>query len=172
MWAAPCWYLQSSKAVRRIVCWWVLAFGSTAALAHGTGYEILESKNAVAIQLFYVGGEPLPYVETKVFSPADATAPFQQGRADKLGRVSFYPDRPGNWKIEARDGEGHAIRADITVANDLTTASSASTGQEAKGLRRWLFLSMLANLGLIFLVGIRVERHITKWRTARELPLK
>lgn len=151
--------------MRFMVCSLLLGFSSTAAWAHGTGYEILESKSAVAVQLFYVGGEPLPYVDAKVFSPADAAAPYQQGRADKLGRVTFYPDRPGNWKIVARDGEGHAVRADITVAADLTTAS---TGQEAKGLRRWLFVSMLANLGLIFLLLMRFDKRIAGWRAARE----
>ena len=82
--------------------------------------------------------------------------------------MTFYPDRPGNWRIVALDGEGHAVRADITVAGDLITPGNASTGQEAKGLRRWLFVSMLASLGLIFLLLMGFDKRIAGWRATRE----
>ena len=154
--------------MRRILCALLLVLSGSAVLAHGTGYEILESRQAVVIQLFYVGGEPMPYVEAKVYSPLDAAAPFQQGRADKLGRLAFYPDRPGNWRIVAIDSEGHAVRGDITVASDLITASSASTGQEAKSLRRWLFISLLGNLGLFLFILMRVDQRMAQWRIGRK----
>ena len=82
--------------------------------------------------------------------------------------MTFYPDRPGNWRIVALDGEGHAVRADIIVAGDLITPGNASTGQKAKGLRRWLFVSMLANLGLIFLLLMGFDKRIAGWRATRE----
>ena len=140
------------------------SFCADPAFAHGTGAETLGGK-AVAVQLFYVGGEPMPYVEAKVFSPADATAPFQQGRADKLGRVSFYPDTPGNWRVVAVDGEGHAVRAEVPVTAELTAPSSASTGKEEKALRRWLFVSLLVNLAL-FLFGLPLWKERIAQRRA------
>ncbi|MCY7307009.1 MAG: hypothetical protein LH632_12850 [Rhodoferax sp.] len=115
-------------------------------MAHGTGYEVLDG-HPVAVQLYYTGGEAMPYVEARVFSPADASAPFQQSRADRLGRVTFYPDRPGSWRLVAVDGEGHAVRAEITVAGNGKVEQLPAANKRGER-RQWLLASMLVNLGL------------------------
>ncbi len=145
----------------------LLALLASHAFAHGTGFESLGAKG-VAVQLYYVGGEPMAYAEAKVFSPVDPAAPFQQGRADKLGRVAFYPDAPGTWRVVAIDSEGHAVRAEVAVAADLTAAASTGNKREENRLRQWLFGAMLLNLGLILFIGLRMDRRIARWRLARQ----
>ena len=59
-----------------------------------------------------------PFGAPPIFQPYRVHAPgsdvaFQTGRSDELGRVSFVPDRAGEWRIvvSTEDGHGAAPRA-------------------------------------------------------------
>ena len=116
--------------------------------AHGTGARVL-GNGAIAVELYYTDGEPMVFADVQVFGPGDtADMPHVNGRADRLGRVTFLPDRDGDWRIEGKDGEGHSIKTEVTVTEGIAPrASSTSAG-------RWpLWASLTLNL-LAFSLGV------------------
>ena len=84
--------------------------------AHGTGARVA-ANTATVVELYYTDGEPMAYAEAKVFSPEASDVPFVNGRADKLGRVTFAADHDGLWRVEAHDNGGHSVRTEVTVAD-------------------------------------------------------
>src|SRR5437879_11860805 len=83
--------------------------------AHGTGARNIGSGASVT-EFYYSDGTPMAYAEATVLAPDDDSAPFMHGRADRLGRVAFFPSADGVWRVEARDGEGHVARSEIVIA--------------------------------------------------------
>ena len=92
-------------------------FAPALAHAHGTGARVV-GNTATIVELYYTDGEPMAYAEAKVFSPDAPDVPFVNGRADKLGHVTFAADRDGVWRVEAHDNEGHSVRSDVTIAGN------------------------------------------------------
>ncbi|WP_457552820.1 hypothetical protein [Desulfobacula sp.] len=84
-------------------------------LAHGTGYRVLEQGKAVTIECYYSDGTAMAYADTYIFSPEDLKLEHQNGRTDKNGRVAFFPDTPGTWRVNVSDGIGHKIQAQVQV---------------------------------------------------------
>jgi len=84
-------------------------------LAHGTGYRVLEPGKAVTIECYYSDGTAMAYADTIVFSPENLKLEHQNGRTDKNGRVAFFPDTPGTWRVIVSDGIGHKIQVQVQV---------------------------------------------------------
>ncbi len=101
------------------------------AAAHGTGYRQLPGDQAVSVEFYYSTGEPMAFAEVMVFSPADSQVEHQNGRADRRGRFSFYPDCPGQWQIRVKDGMGHSVIADFAVAAPQKAAAGPVVLQES-----------------------------------------
>lgn len=134
------------------------------AAGHGTDYRILDSKAAIAVEFIYSDNQPMRYAEVLVFSPDENEFEYQNGRTDRNGQFAFYPDSPGEWRIQADDGTGHMEKVSIEVhAGEQgeagwkgTAARSGSHGHdhEHNGVPRlWgilLGISLIANLFLGF----------------------
>lgn len=86
------------------------------ALAHGTGYRVLHQGKAVTLECYYSDGTAMAYAEAYIFSPEDADLEHQNGRTDKNGRIAFFPDTPGPWRVDVSDGMGHKIQGQVQVA--------------------------------------------------------
>ena len=82
------------------------------AWGHGVGYAV-DTSRTVCIRVSYDDSEPMSYAKVKVFGPGDGTIEHQNGRTDKNGRFAFVPDAPGVWRVEAGDGMGHGIQAQV-----------------------------------------------------------
>jgi nickel transport protein len=95
---------------------------------------------AVIVECRYAGTDPATYAAVEIFSPADATSEFQNGRTDAQGRFSFVPDREGDWRFIVDDEIGHRVQETISVG-DAEFVSSTS---------RSPWLTLLAGLGVIF----------------------
>ncbi len=89
------------------------------ALAHGTGFRLIDDAKAIAVSFFYADGQPMRYAETLVFSPNDDDVEYQNGRTDQQGRFAFYPHQPGTWRLVVNDGMGHRAEGIVSVKNPL-----------------------------------------------------
>ncbi|MHC1752911.1 hypothetical protein [Humidesulfovibrio sp.] len=119
------------------------------AQAHGTGSRWLEGQAApLAVLFHYSTGEPMSWVAAKVYGPGDTSMEYQAARTDKAGVLAFVPDRPGAWRVEVLDDQGHKAVAETNV--DAALAHSAQPGgQAASPLRSAaLGLSILLNISL------------------------
>jgi nickel transport protein len=85
------------------------------AAAHEVTHEVVHGK-AVAVRARYAGAEPLAYAEYQVFSPADPKIPWQKGRTDREGWLSFVPSQAGTWRVQVADGAGHGLILSISAA--------------------------------------------------------
>jgi nickel transport protein len=95
--------------------------------AHALLHEMLDAE-AVVLRFSFPGGEQPWYEPYEVFAPGMDT-PFQSGRVNALGEVSFRPDRPGSWRVRVftEDGHGAMIELDIDAAG-MIAGSSGPTG--------------------------------------------
>ena len=95
----------------------------TGAEAHSVEYQI--ENRGLSARFFFLPNDPASYSSYEIFGPGDEI-PYQKGRTDKNGVVSFLPDRPGKWTIkliaESEHG-GHAASVDINVKEGLLIES-------------------------------------------------
>lgn len=124
------------------------------ATAHGVGHtpiaRVLE-RPGIAVEFRLSSGEAMVYAPFRLLAPGGNGTPFQIGQTDALGRIAFTPDRPGGWRIEVEDAQGHAAAAAVEVLEGLVVA-------EQPAWRQWLLrgsvLLNLALLGLLLHVGL------------------
>lgn len=147
------------------VSFWAVAFllfCAPFAYGHGVTYGIFE-EHAVAVRFGYAGGEPMSYAEVKVFGPqSSADLEFQNGRTDARGVFAFVPDRPGLWKVEAWDNQGHKGNTEVVVEQDDVSLKAGSRAQDLGGspaiVKILLALSFIANVALVVATVNRAKR--------------
>jgi nickel transport protein len=137
------------------------------AWAHGTNYNILDSASAIVVEFVYSDNQPIRYAEVLVFSPENEKIEYQNGRTDMNGRFAFFPQAPGEWRIQADDGTGHLQRVTVQIAPDdggeansksISGHFNAESGDDHHhhGLpRTWgiiLGISLIANIFLGFYI--------------------
>lgn len=104
----------------------------------------------------YALGEPLRRGEVSVFPP-DSDQRYVSGLTDGQGVFAFAPDRPGAWRLEVRDGKGHAIQRYVRVGGEDSRLIAGEASQDHAGAPPWMLLmvaiSLLLNawLGLLLL---------------------
>jgi nickel transport protein len=125
--------------------------------AHAMLHEVIDGE-AVTLRLSYGGAEQPLFEPYEVFAPG-LEAPFQSGRVNALGEVSFRPDRPGTWRVRVatEDGHGAVIRLDVDEAGAVAAVPDAHGHGHAYWPR------VLAGLG--YLLG--VFGLLALWRVRR-----
>jgi len=111
-------------------------------------HEVLhtvERGRAIAVKAYFADGETLGYAEYQIFSPADSKIPYQKGRTDRAGYLSFVPDTPGKWRIQVHDSTGHGL--------DLQVDTAAATPPAHGGVASWTFVARPL-LGAVLVAGI------------------
>ncbi len=84
--------------------------------AHSVHYQV-ENKG-ISVRVFYAEDEPASYSSYEIFGPGDRI-PYQKGRTDKNGFVSFLPDRKGKWLVNVYGESEHGMHgAQIEVNVD------------------------------------------------------
>jgi uncharacterized GH25 family protein len=86
------------------------------AFAHGVETRTLTT-GAVAVEFRFTDGTTMALADAMAFAPGHPNEPSVTGRTDEHGRFSFFPDQDGDWTVEVRDGDGHAARSIVTVAD-------------------------------------------------------
>lgn len=124
-----------------LLLWASLAYG------HGVTYGICD-EYAMAVRFGYAGGEPMSYVEAKVFGPeSPPDLEFQNGRTDARGVFAFVPDRPGHWRVEVRDNLGHKGSIEVVVEQSNT---GLRAGSQVKAINnRSVVIKILVALSVI-----------------------
>ncbi|WP_127478423.1 hypothetical protein [Sulfurivermis fontis] len=117
--------------------WWLLC--ALPVHAHDLHHAV-ERGEAVTVSFRFPGAEALSYEQYELFRPGE-TIPFQVGRSDGLGRVTFVPDRDGEWRLRIFTEDGHG--ADIKVA---ALAGAGTPG--AAAVPRYVLIG--AGVGWIF----------------------
>jgi len=91
--------------------------------AHSVEYQV--ENRGISARFFFLPNDPANYSPYEIFAPGE-DIPYQKGRTDKNGVVSFLPDRPGKWRIkvtaESEHG-GHAASVEIDVKEGLLMES-------------------------------------------------
>jgi nickel transport protein len=110
--------------MRRLIFITLLSLLAVAgARAHSVEYQV--ENRGISTRFFFLPNDPAGYSQYEIFGPRDSV-PYQKGRTDKNGVVSFLPDRPGKWTIkmiaESEHG-GHAASVDIDVKEGLLMES-------------------------------------------------
>lgn len=127
--------------------------------AHGAHYTIGKAE-AMVIRVEYDDGQPMSYAEVKIFSPDDPKVEYQNGRTDKNGRFSFWPEEGGEWKVTVSDGLGHSVVANIWPDDKGDT----ELPRQSSGFKRWQKAIMAlcvvwGFLGLAFFLQAKTMRR-------------
>ncbi len=84
--------------------------------AHDVLYEV-EEKKAVVVKVFFSDGTEMAYAPYEVYSPSDPKIPWQKGRTDRKGYLSFYPSENGVWRVKIAEESGHGTEIELNVSN-------------------------------------------------------
>jgi nickel transport protein len=85
--------------------------------AHAVDFQV-DHAQATVVQLTYRDGTPFAFESYEISTPGDWKS-FQIGHTDLEGRLSFIPDRPGDWSIKVHSADGHGIQTTIHVDDNL-----------------------------------------------------
>ena len=136
-----------------------LLLTSSAAWAHRMHHEVSTGQAQVLTVSYTFGQQPIfePY---QVFAP-DTDVPFQTGRTDMQGRVSFLPDRPGRWRVVVTTEDGHGVEVRIRVDEDLeiTEIEGPGAGGLAMTLAGVGYLLGLGGLLVLWRQRSRKDAH-------------
>ena len=134
-------------------------------LAHDVELEVEKAPNAVAVRFGYGHDDPARNAGVQVFAPGEAGKPYQTGSTDQRGMFVFAPDRAGEWRVVADDGEGHREEAKVTVGADGVVAMAESHGHDHGHEHSGLGMTWVT--GLSVLLGVT---GIALWWSGRRKP--
>jgi nickel transport protein len=122
--------------------------------AHGHAllHEVLDGE-AVILSFAFPGGEQPWFEPYEVFAPG-AETPFQSGRINAQGEMSFRPDRPGRWRVRVftEDGHGAVIELEVDEAGRVDASRSHHPGMHGYWARVFAALGyLLGGFGLLVL---------------------
>ncbi|MCK5859138.1 hypothetical protein [Abyssibacter sp.] len=147
---------------------WLLMPGL--ALAHGAHFKPFGGELRAYV-FEYSLGEPVARAEVIVYPPEDS-ADFQTGETDAQGVFAFAPNRPGTWRLEVRDGKGHAIRKYVNVgaaAGGAATLPAGDTPAHSSGAAiAWLLLAVSLLANVVFALAAIQTR--SAWRRSSNSP--
>ncbi len=124
-----------------LVCVLAMLLGLPGVSASHELYHRVTEAGAVVVQ-FYFPDDDHPYFEPYEVFPPGSEIPFQTGRVNALGEVSFRPDRPGEWRVRVATEDGHGAVARVDV--DKTGDARWETGGGSRTER------IAASLGYLF----------------------
>ncbi len=128
----------------RLLAVLVFLLVAVAAPAHEIDYVVHEGASRT-VEVKTADGRPFAFESSEIFGPGDRT-PHQVGRTDKHGRVSFVPDRIGEWTVKVFSEDGHGLTATIQV-QDLHPAVISGDRGPNRGLRILIGVAIVALLG-------------------------
>jgi len=115
-------------------------------LSHGHAMLHEVSHGEAVVLRFSFPGADQPWFEPyEVFAPG-ADTPFQTGRVNALGEVSFRPDRAGDWRVRVVTADGHGTQ--LVVAVDAAGGIDSVAGTHGHAHDHWL--RVVAALGFLF----------------------
>jgi len=101
-------------------------------LAHDVEHTVA-IEQAVVVHLYEDNHVPFAGEHVEVYGPGD-TKPFLVERTDGEGRIAFFPDREGEWKLKAYSEDGHGV--DLTIDTRKLGPIQPSQGDANFGVDR------------------------------------
>jgi len=95
---------------------------------HGVETYIEEAKG-ISITVQYADGTPMASADVKITSPSGKEKSEQ---TDDNGRIVFYPDENGKWRIEIDDGLGHGAVKEIEWSGTIISEEKGRMTQAQK----------------------------------------
>jgi nickel transport protein len=133
---------RERRAIRSSLA--ALAAAALAAPAFAAAHEVLHAVDrgrAVAVRAFFADGRALRDAQYQVWSPADPGTPWQRGRTDREGWLSFVPDAGGRWRVRVVDAAGHGL--DVGVDAGVAAGEAAAPSAAALAVRPLLGLAAI-----------------------------
>ena len=130
-----------------------------AAFGHAVLHERMPGE-AVILRLSFPGGDAPLFEPYEVYAPGSET-PFQAGRVNAQGELSFRPDRAGEWQVKVFTADGHGTTIDLVVDELAKVESVAAAPDHAHGYPG----RVLAGLG--YLLGLFGFWSLWRARRAR-----
>lgn len=130
--------------------------------AHALLHEVVDGE-AVILRFTFPGAGVPAFEPYELLAPGVET-PFQSGRVNALGELSFRPDRPGTWRVRLFMADGHG--ADIEIEVDEAGGVATRHGDDGHAQGYWS--RVLAALG--YLLGAFGLLVIWRRRRARAGP--
>ncbi|MBK6741591.1 MAG: hypothetical protein IPG66_00900 [Hydrogenophilales bacterium] len=145
--------MRTHSVIARVTLLLGLAVGVVASHAHDLQYSVAAGQ-AVVVKLFYVDNTPFTFEGYEVYREGEKL-PYQVGRTDSQGRVSFLPDRPGKWRIKAISEDGHGL--DFTLTTD---AAAHIEGSDKPVYERYgrIVVGIAVILGLFGFLNLYMRR--------------
>lgn len=149
--------MMDHPAAGRLSLALVLLLLTSSAWGHRMHHEV-STAGAQVLTVSYAFGQQPVFEPYQVFAP-DSDVPFQTGRTDGQGRVSFLPDRPGRWRVvvTTEDGHGVEVRVRVDEGLEITDIEGPGAGGLAMTLAGVGYLLGLA--GLLVLWRQRQASH-------------
>jgi nickel transport protein len=82
-------------------------------LSHGVGFEV-DRQEAIVIRIHHADDTPMSHAGYEL-SMAGASAPYQSGNTDAMGRVVFIPSDAPEWRLRVFSEDGHGIDTTFEV---------------------------------------------------------
>ena len=119
-------------------------------------YEV--QPKGLSVKVFYAVNDPASYSEYEVFGPGD-TEPYQVGRTDRSGVLSFLPDRQGTWRVKVIGESSHGfhgvtIEVKVDQAFQLESFNKPILAQHTK-----VVVGLSVIFGLFGLVALYLSRR-------------
>ena len=128
--------------------YWIAAFCLIGFQHPSLGHAVwgVVENDAVGVRFVYDGGAPLRAADVKVTSLAPGEISAIEGLTDRDGRFAFFPDQPGEWRVEVNDGMGHRASLVVDVGEERV-AVVAHEHAHGHHVAPWLMaISMLFGL--------------------------
>jgi nickel transport protein len=88
--------------------------------AHALLHEVVDA-DTVVVKLSFPGGDAPLFEPYEIYAPG-AETPFQAGRVNALGEVSFRPDQAGEWQLKVFTADGHGTVVQLAVDEGMAAA--------------------------------------------------
>lgn len=112
--------------------------------SHALNYD-LEKNSGVAISLSFDKNAPASWADYKIYAP-NMSMPYQQGKSDSSGIISFLPNKNGEWKIYVEADAGHGKHSQEILVN-IAENETAKIENKPMFSR---FQASLSGIGIIF----------------------
>jgi len=131
----------------------------SSAAAHEVLHRV-EAGGALAVKVYESDGDLVDNAPYEVFSPRDPAKPFQTGRTDRNGYLSFVPDNLGAWRVKVTGDDGHGI--DVTF--------EAGPGARATDTAPGVSLYLRPLIGVAVIAAIFAGLYLLSRRRRPESP--
>jgi hypothetical protein len=128
---------------------------------HGVEVSELSAPEALAVAFMYSTGEPMAFVDIKVYPPSSPKDAMIESYTDRNGRFIFIPDEVGEWNVEAADGMGHFGNIVVQAGSDSSgvTVAGNSGGKLPLAASVLLGLSLIANVFALYYLVLKKIPH-------------